>query len=166
MRPATRTVGVFVAWALALTLFAGVVSAGMAPAATPVPGANALKSRYKLPPQALAGLPTGIILQRLAQRLPAGVAPRGLQYFQSPAGLSGMFFQQGPPPAGNLLLFPVQGEWVFLPDQRFQQADPRGNRLVLGNGKAQVLDSAGLQIGAFQDPALGALYGALLKLTM
>lgn len=129
----------------------------------PAPGS---RMKYRLPHQALLGLPTGIQLQQLTKRFGAGQGPTGIQYFQSPSGLFGMSLQRGDGLLAAPLLFLTRGEWRFLADQRFQQVDPMGNRLLLGNGKAQVFNSAGLQIGALEDPALVPLYGALLKLTM
>ena len=164
MRSTGRVVGVFVV--CALVLMASAVAVAGPIVAKPTPGATPRITKFRLSEPTLSGLPTAIALQPLSQRLPAATAPRGIQYLQSPAGLSGMFLFHGNPLAGNLLFFLLRNEWTFLPDQRFQQVDPKGNRLLLGNGKAQVFNSAGLQIGALEDPALVPLYGALLKLTM
>jgi hypothetical protein len=164
MRSTGRMVGVFVVGAFAL--LASAVCVGEPLGTNPTPLASARIAKFRLAEPTLSGLPTAIALQPLSQRLPAATAPRGIQYLQSPAGLSGMFIFRGNPLAGNLLFFLLRNEWTFLPDQRFQQVDPKGNRLLLGNGKAQVFNGAGLQIGALEDPGLVPLYGALLKLTM
>ncbi len=125
------------------------------------------RSRYRLPSQALLGLPAGIQLQPLTKRFGAGQGPAGIQYFQGPGGLSGMFLLRGDGLQAKPLRFLTRGEWTFLPDKRFRQADGRGNRLfLLSNGKAQVFNSAGLQIGGLADPGLLLMYNALLRLTM
>ncbi len=132
----------------------------------PEPLPESLK-RYRLPSQALLGLPTGIELQLLTRRFGAGQGPAGIQYFQGPNGLSGMFLLRGDGLQAKPLRFLTRGEWTFLPDKRFRQADGRGNRLfLLSNGKAQVFNSAGLQIGGLADPGLLLMYNALLRLTM
>ncbi len=125
------------------------------------------RSRYRLPSQALLGLPAGIQLQPLTKRFGAGQGPAGIQYFLGPGGLSGMFLLKGDGLQAKPLLFLTRGEWTFLPDKRFQQVDSQGNRLfLLSNGKAQVFNRAGLPIGALADPALGLLYNALPRRTM
>ncbi|HVN76095.1 MAG TPA: hypothetical protein VMT19_07240 [Thermoanaerobaculaceae bacterium] len=157
MRSPERAVGIRAASAAVL------VAAVLAVTAT---GANPPAAKYKLPPQVLAKLPNALVLERVPRPLPGGIAPRGIQYFQSQGGLSGMYFQRSPSPPGNRLVFPLQGEWAFLPDKGFEQRDARGNRCLIYDGKSQVFDQAGLQVGALQDPGLHDLYGALLKLTM
>ncbi len=122
--------------------------------------------KYRLPQQALPGLPGGIQLKALTKRFGAGQGPKGIQYFQSSKGLFGMFLLQGDALQAQPLLFPVRNQWRFLPDRRFEQVDQSGNRLVLGAGKAQVFDGARIQIGALEDPGLLLLYNALLRLTM
>jgi len=164
MRTEGRIVAIFVVCALAL--LAGAECVGEPLAAGPTPAPLARIAKYRLPQPALASLPAAIALKPLAKRLPPEGAPKGIQYFQSPAGLSGMFLLQAEPIQDGMLLFLLRNEWTFLPDQRFQQVDLKGNRLLLGNGKAQVFNGAGIQVGALEDPALGLLYGALLKLTM
>ncbi len=152
--------------ALAATASVVAVAAGPPAAAGQPVRANALLAKYRLAPAALVGLPSGIALERLGQRLPTAAAPRGIQYFQAPTGLSGMFLLQGAAPSGNRLWFPLAGEWTFLGGRKFQQLDANGNRLVLEDDKAQVFDAAGRQIGALGDPALRRAFDALLKLTM
>jgi hypothetical protein len=176
--------------ALAVLAGAVVVADLLAAAPTPVPGAAggaaanrgltpgsarfaeeegpapSSSPKYRLPQQALMGLPAGIELQLLARRFGQGQGPLGIQYFQSPAGLSGMFLHKGDGLQAKPLRFLARGDWTFLPDKRFQQRDLNGNRLFLSAGKAQVFNSAGLQLGALQDPGLGLLYNALLRLTM
>jgi hypothetical protein len=72
-----------------------------------------------------------------------------------------------PAAAERPFLFLVQGQWSFLADQRFQQVDKGGNRLVLGaDGKAEAFNRAGALVGALQDPALARVHAALLRLTM
>ncbi len=164
MRTNGSTVEGVVAAALAVVLLAGALCGpAAAEGSDPISGG---KTRYKLPAAALAALPTGIALEKLAQRLPERTAPPGIQYFQSPSGLAGMYLHSGAALDGNRLFFPLQNEWTFLRDRRFQQGDTRGNRLIIDDGKAQVFNSAGQLIGTLQDPAIRRLYTELLRLTM
>ena len=164
MRSQGQMAGIVVV--VALVLMAGVVATGDLLAAGPTPAPITRLMKYRLPQQALSGLPTALQLEPLKQRFAAGAGPKGIQYFQSPAGLSGMFFHPGEAAPGTSLFFLLRNEWTFLPDKGFEQHDARGNHLTVYDGKAQVFNSAGLQIGAFADPSLGPLYSALLKLTM
>lgn len=164
MRSARNGIGAVVVPVLALALLASAIGGtASAQGHDPISGG---KNRYKLPPAALTGLPTGIALEKLSQRLPERSAPPGIQYFESPTGLSGMFLHNGSSPGANHLFFLVQGEWTFLHDKGFEQRDALGNRLVVHSGKAQVFNGAGQLIGELQNAALGGLYNALLKLTM
>ncbi len=168
MRSRGWTAGLVALAGVALVAAASVVTvaAGTPEAAGQPARANPLLAKYRLAPGVLAGLPSGIALERLAKRLPPATAPRGIQYFQAPTGLSGMFLHQGAAPGGDRLWFPLGAEWTFLGGHKFQQLGTSGNRLIIEDGKAQVFDAAGRQIGALADPTLRRLFDALLKLTM
>ncbi len=164
MRPKTDGTGVFAAAALVVAFLAsGLGGVAAAQGEGPISGG---RNRYKLPPSALAGLPTGIVVERLAKRLPTGTAPPGIQYFQSPSGLTGVFVHRGAALDGNRLIFPVAGEWTFLGGHRFQQLGPGGNRLIIEDDKLQVFNAAGRQIGALQGPEVGQLSQALMRVVM
>ncbi len=162
MRPRTNGVAVFAVAALGITLLAGALGGAAAAQRLNVAGRNL----YKLPPAALAGLPTGIVLERLTKRLPTRTAPPGIQYFQSPSGLTGTFLLRGAALDGNRLIFPVAGEWTFLGGRRFQQLGSGGNRLIIVDNKLQVFNAAGLQIGALEGPEVGQLSQALMRVVM
>ncbi len=131
----------------------------------PEPPPDSLR-RYRLSEQELLGLPAALELQPLSKRFGAGQGPAGIQYFQSAAGLSGTFLLKGDALQARPLRFLARGEWTFLRDRRFRQLDADGNRLLLGDGKAQIFNAAGRQIGAHEEPGLGLLYKALLRATM
>ena len=189
MRTNHRIAGAVVVGALALIAGALVAGDALAAGPTPVPasagaaGAHRLSNplaqraedpeplpdslkRYRLSPQALQGLPTALELQQLRKRFGAGQGPTGIQYFESQAGLFGMFFHRGDGLQPKPLLFFLRNGWAFLPGQGFEQLDSLGNRLVVEDGKARIFNGAHVQIGALQDPSLGLLYRELLRLTM
>ncbi len=129
-------------------------------------GPAVAKAQYTLPPEALASLPAAIAAERLATPPHGGPPRKGAQVFQSKDGIYATYLVSDPREAGGRLHFPTSGVWKFLPDRRFAVTDEGGNRLILSDGKAEIFRRSGPQIGAFHDPALGALYKALLRLTM
>jgi hypothetical protein len=147
---------------VAVTAPGGAASAVEPRAAKPAPA----KTQYKLPPEALASLPAAIVTEILATPPNGGPPRKGAQVFQSKASIYATYLVSDPREAGGRLHFPTSGVWNFLPDKRFAVTDEGGNRLILSDGKAEIFRRSGSQIGAFHDPALRALYKALLKLTM
>ncbi len=140
---------------------------GVAAAVEPQrPGPALAKGQYKFAPGQLAGLPSALALEKLEPEPGNSPTRPGVQTFRSPLGVYGMSLLTSPQPPGARLLFQVSGLWTFLHDRRFEQRDAKGNRLIIEDGKAQVFNRAGAQIGALQDPGLGVLYKALLRLTM
>ena len=145
---------------VAVTAMGGAAGATEPRAAGPAVPAG----QYKLPPEALASLPAGIAAEKLATTPHGGPPRKGAQVFQSRVGIYATYLLSDAREAGGRLHFPTAGVWKILPDRRFAVTDEGGNRLILSDGKAEIFLRSGPQIGAYHDPALGALYKALLKL--
>jgi len=161
MRAARNNVVALVVSVVALVLLAGALDVVLA-VEPPLTAASAKPLKYKLPPEGLQGLPTALVLEQ--------EIARGSQQFpkvtESKAGGYRMFLQAGPLPTPDRLVFRFADQWTFLPGAKFEQRDAKGNRLIIEDGKAQVFNSKGVQLGALQSPTLGDLYRRLLKLTM
>ncbi len=174
MRATRGNVVALVVSVVALVLLAGALDVVLA-VEPPRTAASAKPLSYKLPPEGLQGLPTALVLE---QATPRGSqvedkwreSPLGSQEFpkgpEAKADGYRMFLQAGPMMTPDRLVFRFADRWTFLPGAKFEQRDAKGNRLLLEDGKAQVFNSKGVQLGALQTPSLGDLYRRLLKLTM